>query len=215
MKHWLAAIFIVLFLATLACQAVTGGTGGTGEESDILFQDDFSDPSSGWDRVTVDSGETNYANGVYRIFVNEASTDVWANPGLDFTDVQVEVEATKVGGADDNDFGVICRSQDEDNFYFFIISSDGYYGIGKIVGDSQALIGMEAMLPSEEIRQGDATNHIRADCTGSRLALYVNGELLQEVEDTQFTSGDVGLMAGTFDTPGTDIHFDNFVVSRP
>ena len=60
-----------------------------------------------------------------------------------------------------------------------------------------------------------ATNTIRADCVGSSLSLYVNGEKLDEVQDTEFGSGDVGLMAGSFDTPGTDIHFDNFVVTKP
>jgi hypothetical protein len=71
------------------------------------------------------------------------------------------------------------------------------------------------MQPSEAIQQGAATNTIRADCVGSSLSLYVNGEKLDEVQDTEFGSGDVGLMAGSFDTPGTDIHFDNFNVTKP
>jgi hypothetical protein len=35
------------------------------------------------------------------------------------------------------------------------------------------------------------------------------------VEDDTYASGDVGLIAGTFDEPGTDIRFDDFVVYRP
>jgi hypothetical protein len=68
---------------------------------------------------------------------------------------------------------------------------------------------------SDKILKGDATNHIRADCVGDTLTLYVNGEKLAEAKDSDFTSGDVGLMAGTFDQVGVDIRFDNFVVSRP
>ena len=74
---------------------------------------------------------------------------------------------------------------------------------------------MDAMQPSEAIQQGGAQNTIRADCVGSTLSLYVNGQKLDEVQDTEFASGDVGLIAGSFDTPGTDIHFDNFVVTKP
>jgi hypothetical protein len=209
-------MFAILILASLACQATSsGGETTTEQPSNLLFQDDFSDTSSGWDRVTTDTGQTDYVDGIYRIYVDETGTDVWANPGLEFSDVTVQVEAIKVGGPEDNDFGVICRSIDISNFYFFVISSDGYYGIGKVSDAGQELIGMDAMQPSETIQQGQASNTIRADCIGSTLSLYVNAELIDEVQDSELTSGDVGLIAGSFDTPGTDIHFDNFRVTQP
>ncbi len=183
--------------------------------SSVLFFDDFSDPSSGWDRVNVKDGVSDYSSGHYRILVNTAKSDVWANPGLKFSDVRVDVYAEKVKGDDDNDFGVICRYQDNENFYFFVISSDGYYGIGKVVNGEQSSIGLDSMSPSPYIFKGSTTNHIRADCVGSQLSLYVNTYLLGEYEDTQFTSGDVGLLAGTFDKPGVEIYFDDFRVSQP
>jgi hypothetical protein len=39
--------------------------------------------------------------------------------------------------------------------------------------------------------------------------------MLADVQDSEFSDGDVGLFAGTFDVVGTDIHYDNFVVSAP
>lgn len=214
-------IISVLVLASLACSipfssgSDSGDPAATQLPENLLFQDDFSDPASGWDRVDQSDGITDYADGVYRIFVNTINTDIWSNPGLDFGDVRVEVDATKVGGNDNNDFGVICRYQDSDNYYFFIASSDGYYGIGRFLGGKQELIGVESMPPSEVIKQGNATNHLRADCIGSKLSLYVNDEFLAQYEDTAFTSGDVGLIAGSLVSPGVDIHFDNFKVLKP
>lgn len=202
---------VVLALAALACG---GGTTAPLPEG-VLFQDDFSNTSSGWDRVRVDDGMTDYDNGAYRIQVNTTDTDVWANPGLSFTDVRVEVDATKIGGPDDNDFGVICRYKDENNFYFGIISSDGYYGIVKVKDGSQNLLGMSELPYSDAIKQGATTNRIRLDCVGSTLTLYANGTLLTSQSDSEFTSGDVGLLAGTYSTPGTDITFDNFQVLKP
>jgi hypothetical protein len=204
-------------LASLSCSLSGGKNDDSGNElsPDVLFQDDFSDPSSGWDRVNETDGTTDYVDGAYRIFVNSPSFDIWANPGLDFTDTVIEVEATKVAGPDDNDFGVICRYQDLDKFYFFIISSDGYYGIARVVDGEQELMGQESMADSDAIKQGMATNKIRADCVGDQLSLYVNGTLLVEATDSTYTAGDVGLIAGTFDVAGTDIHFDNFVVREP
>jgi hypothetical protein len=217
MKIRIILFLSALFLSVLACKAApTGGSvSNQPQPGGILFQDDFSDPSSGWDKVNVSDGVTDYTDGVYRIYVNTSNTDVWSNPGLSFTDARVEVDATKVDGADDNDYGVICRYQDSENFYFFVVSSDGYYGIGKVVAGKQQLIGVDSMPPSEVIKKGNDTNHLSAECVGSSLSLSVNDQSLAQYDDTEFTSGDVGLIAGTFDTTGVDIHFDNFVVSKP
>lgn len=222
-KTWFAWLVLALGV-TVGC-SLLGGVGKnipaptstrSAPAATVLFQDDFSNPDSGWDRVNVKDGMTDYTeNGTYRILVNLPNTDVWSNPGLTFTDVRIEVDATKVGGPDDNDFGVQCRYQDADNFYFFIISSDGYYAIGKVKNGEQTLLSGESMDYSDAVLQGAATNHLRADCVGSYLAFYVNGTPLATVEDSDFTQGDVGLMAGTFDTPGTDILFDNFTVLQP
>jgi hypothetical protein len=219
MKKTLFSIFplATLILASLACQLPTADQPAPEEETpgEILFQDDFSDPMSGWNRVSAPNGETDYADGVYRIFVNEPNSDIWARPALSFTDVSVEVDTFKVGGDRDNRFGIICRLNAPGNFYTFIISSDGYFGIGKVEDENYQLIGMEALQPTEAIEQGSAINHIRADCVGDMLTLYINGQMVGQVQEADFKTGDVGLIAGTYGTPGTDIRFDNFIVREP
>lgn len=206
---------VILAALALLLAACGGGSSPTTTDPNVLFQDDFSQPSSGWDRYTGDDAITDYTNGVYRMWVNSDNTDIWANPGLNFQDVRVEVKATKTAGPDDNDFGVICRYQDVENFYFMIVSSDGYYGIGAVEAGEQYLIGTEELFTSEEINQGDASNDIRGDCVGDKLTLYVNGTQLHRVQDSTFASGDVGLIAGSFDTAGVDIEFDDFKVLKP
>ncbi len=209
-----ALVLLSLSAFTLSC-AVGGGSPTLDTETGILFQDDFSDSGSGWDQVTFETGETDYKDGVYRIYVNEASVDYWANPGLNFTDVSVEVEATKVGGSDDNDLGIICRYQDTENFYFAVISSDGFAGIVKADSGEQTPISSEALEPATAVREGNTTNTIRFDCVGDTLTLLVNGTQVATATDSEWADGDVGLVAGTFDTPGTEVHFDNFVVRQP
>ncbi len=217
-----------LVLATLACSVLSGasvsGTTGGGQDqevnvasssSNILFQDDFSDPGSGWDSIRDGDGVTDYENGGYRFLINLPNWWFWTTPSLHFTDVRLEVETTKLSGPDVNEFGLICRYQDPDNFYFLTISSDGFYGVSKFVDGEETLIGMESLQSNPAILQGEASNRLRADCVGSRLTLFVNDQVLAEVEDGDFSSGDVGMIAGTFDEPGTDVLFDNFVVMRP
>ncbi len=210
------AVLSVILLALLACQSssLPGLTRGTALPVDVLFQDDFANPQSGWKRVNDPAGSSDYAGGRYRITVNSASSEIWANPGLSFTDAAVEVDATQAGGPDNNLFGVVCRYADPEHFYFFALSSDGYYGIGKMNDGRMELIDMQAFEPSEAILRGKQTNHIRAECAGEALRLYANGQKLAEVQDADYARGDAGLIAGTLEKPGTDILFDNFAVRQ-
>jgi hypothetical protein len=186
------------------------------DTTNLLFTDDFSNPNSGWDRVNETDYLSDYYENAYRILVNKEMMDIWANPeNLSFADVSIEVDATKNGGPDDNDFGVICRYQDLNHFYTGIISSDGYYGIIKSTSDGSETLGRDSLDYSDLIHQGLATNHIRFDCIGDVLTLYVDGEQLDQQTDNEYTYGNVGLTAGTYKTPATDILFDNFKVYQP
>jgi hypothetical protein len=210
-------VIVVLLLASLACSTETLNTTNspTSSGNQVLFQDDFSDPASGWVTVNQPDQIMAYQDGGFRIWVNQPNFDYWSVPGLRFADIQIEVDITKVGGPDDNDIGVICRYKNSDNFFGFLISSDGYYGISERQNGEHQVIGMDGMKHSTVIHTGNAKNHVRADCVGSVLTLYVNGVKLVEVEDSSLAVGDVGLLAGSFDQPGVDILFDNFVVKKP
>lgn len=209
---------ISLALAAWACSFSLGG-GGTAnrcaQSDEIFFQDDFSDSGSGWQKANVDTGSAGYQDGGYHVSVEPDYQSLWATTGCDFTDVRVEVDAHKLSGVDDNEYGVLCRYKDVDNFYGASISSDGFYGFLKIENGDFSYIDMDAMLPTDIIDQGSAINHIRLDCVGSTLTLYVNGEMIASATDEAFASGDVGIYAGTFGTPNIDILFDNFVARLP
>jgi hypothetical protein len=184
--------------------------------NNVLFADDFSDPNSGWDIVDTTNYYSDYYQNSYRMIINTDMSDSWANPGNNvFTDVTIEVDATKNAGPDDNDFGVICRYQNENEFYYAVISSDGFYGILKVTSDSTTQLGFDELQPSNAIDQGTTTNKLRFDCVGDVLTLYVNGQQIDRQIDSTYSAGNVGLIAGTYDTPGTDILFDNFIVTQP
>ncbi len=210
-----AMVLVLAAALTLGCSLTSGAAPSGSTSTNVLFQDDFSDTGSGWDHMSSDKATTDYQDGIYRIYVSDSNSDYWANPGLSFGDVRVEVEASKVAGPDDNDLGVICRYQDTQNFYFGLISSDGFAGIGKVKAGDQKLISGDQLESADAVRQGNSKNTLRLDCVGNSLTLVVNGTQVSSVTDSDFTTGDVGLMAGTYDTPGTDIQFDNFIVRAP
>ena len=86
-------------------------------------------------------------------------------------------------------------------------------GVGEPLG--VGCVGESVMQPSEDIRKGYATNHIRAACVKDKLSLSVNGQELFSVLDDEYSIGGVGLIAGSFEIPGVEIYFDNFLVKKP
>ena len=232
-KHSTSALFlIVILLASLACQlpslpfslpvqlpALPQKSETPASPGALLFEDHFSDRSTGWAREAAPEGRMDYDSGGYRILVSAEQANFWSTPRKDLADVRLEVDEGKLGGPDENRVGLICRYSGN-NFYFFIITHDGYYGIGMFSGDQETggrmdLIGQTEMIASPQINTGTNVNHLRADCSGSTLTLYVNGEQVAQVQDTRLTHGDIGLLAGSFSEPGVDIIFDNFVALQP
>ncbi len=206
-------LFSFIFLLTSCLPAQPAEPVKTGNPGDVLYKESFADNTSGWDRVLNDGGIMDYDSGGYRILVRQADMNFWSTPSGSFGDVRVEADLTKLNGPDENRAGLMCRYQNG-NYYFFIISNDGFYAIGKFTGGQAVLIGQETMVPSEFI-QAESINHLRADCIGDTLTFYVNDTQVASTLDADFTTGGVGLLAGAFDEPGVDVLFQNFVVLQP
>ncbi len=181
----------------------------------ILYRDDFSDPASGWPVESVLDWSEGYSAHNYVINVDLPQYDVWAVPGQIFDDSTIEADAVRLAGPDENRFGLICRYHPPQDYYFFIISSDGYYAIGKTINGSAALLGQEMMAYHPAIVKGDGPNLLRFDCIGGTLTGYVNGQVVAAVNDADFSQGEAGLIAGTFSSTGVRIGFGNFMVIKP
>ena len=216
LRSFLLLIFL-LASASLACQyslPIASTPTPAAQPGDTLFYDDFTSPASGWDRFTSAEGTMDYDGSCYRFLVNSLQANFWSTPGKTFSDVRLEVDVAKLSGPDENRIGLLCRFV-EDNYYFFLVSSDGYYTIGKYIGGNAYQLGQSAMQYDESIHTGLAVNHLRADCVGNNLTFYVNGSPVAQAQDADLSEGDVGLLAGTFTQPGVDVIFDNFVVLQP
>ena len=206
--YLLSSFFFLSSCAALPIPAVSPANPG-----DVLYQEQFENNSTGWARISNDNGIMDYDGGGYRILVRQPRLNVWSTSEKDFGDVRVEADVIKLNGPDENRMGLICRYQGGD-YYFFVISNDGYYAIGKFIGGLTLLLGHSEMQASEAIQAGNM-NHMRADCIGDRLTFYINFTEVASATDTDFPRGDVGLVAGSFTESGVDVLFDNFVVLQP
>ena len=209
--HLLPVLLFLLLLSACAPSAtpvVPVASPGT-----VLYQEEFEDNTSGWDRVSNENGIMDYDGGGYRMLIQKPDISMWSTPEKNLGDVRSEVDVSRLSGPEENRAGLICRYQDG-NYYFFLISNDGYYAVGKFTGGQAILLGQTEMQPTDLI-QKDAVNHLRADCVGNTLTFFINNNQVLQVQDSDFASGDVGLLAGAFSQPGVDVLFDHFTVTQP
>lgn len=211
---------IVMVLAGLMLALVGCGDGPDKCRTDkALLEDNFNDTACGWDQYEEGGASAGYAGSEYFLAVHEANTSAVAVPGADFRNISVDVLARLESGSTNNNLGLLCRYQDSSHFYAFMISSDGYYAIVKVVGGTgyQILSGDGAhLLPSEAIQKGEgAENVIRAVCYEDQLTLSVNGQQLAAVSDSDLESGDVGFIVSTYEEGETEVRFDNLIALDP
>ena len=183
--------------------------------TNVLFQDDFSKTSSGWDQLHETDYTLEYKDGAYHVAVGaqDGGESVWV--GDNYTNLSVEVEANQTAGPDDALVGVSCRVKQGVGGYSFEFAQNGTYGIYEYTKGSPSALD-EALLDPNTVN-ANGENDIEGICSGSTLTLILNGEALMQVEDSTYTSGGAGLIVRTGDSgeAGIDVSFTQFVVKGP
>jgi LSD1 subclass zinc finger protein len=183
--------------------------------ANLLFQDDFSSTSSGWDQSHDAEYTLEYKNNAYHVLVGaqNGGESVWI--GDSYTNVSVEVDVNQGVGPDDALMGVSCRFKPDIGGYSFEFARDGTYGIYKYTqGSPEALT--ESQLDPDTVNVS-GINHIQGVCAGSTLTLLLNGQALAQVDDPTYITGGAGLIVrtGYSGNPGIDVTFNQFVVKGP
>jgi len=215
----LALVLIGLFVLAACGSDDASKTPITG---DRLLTVTFDEPGA-WEEGTYPAGETDptsvlaIADGRYRIDhrADRSASFTWGAGGDAYENVIIEVETGQLSAEKDNLYGVLCRlSQDESGDwtgYALLISGDGHFGIADLAHG-----GLDFVLEwhqSDVIKQGQASNTIRAVCVDGYLAIYANDTFLGEVKDNMYRRpGQVGLIAGVTEGETVSIAFDNLTV---
>ncbi len=217
MKSIIISLVFIMFVGLTGCSDIVSILPMTDSpvSGTILYADDFSNPE-GWGTSGRSGGSIGFDYQGLQIKVDTANSLFWTVNGGSYKDVQIDVDAVLLSGPTDDNFGAICRFKDNKNFYGFIVSHDGYFGMFKSIdGVIYPLLETEGMQYSEIIRRGGIVNHIQVICKSTTLTMNVNGEELASVEDADLTKGKFGLIAGAYTTPGVEVLFDNLLVVQP
>jgi immune inhibitor A len=180
----------------------------------VLYQDDFESPCGSFISFILPDYSYGYKNGRYEIEIGLEEVGIWGLAQQEFRDVAVEVDATFVEPKADTAMGIMCRVEDDYNYYSFEIRNDGTYTIYGV--DDDYYVELQDWTESGAINTGaGATNHLKAICNGDTLTLFINGDRVADVTVPQVSRGDIGFIAWTFKEPGILVAFDDLVASRP
>lgn len=212
---WAGLIGVVILIAS-ACGPPTPSSPPMALPATYILADDFAPPDPKWARFDTEESAVYALAGELYLEDRGQGTAVYTPLiGETHTDVEITVDVRHVQGSVNNWLGVLCRQQDETNYYLLALSADGYYLILRVVdGEATPLVGPEY---SEHIRTGKAENNMRVQCLGGSLSMWVNDELVGVTSDRGLQeAGNVALFADAVQRGEILVAaFDNFVLANP
>lgn len=147
--------------------------------------------SSGWVVYQEDNGGCRFAGGAYqaRMTQQQLVKTCFAD-NTDFTDFVYEVDMKILAG---DEGGLLFRASSQNaTGYYFTIDRSGNYGleIYKSANDVQLLTSgaLPSFLP-------DQPNLLAVIARGSQMSLYVNMQHIDDVRDSTYTRGQIGVTA--------------------
>lgn len=125
-----------------------------------------------------------------------------------------ELDVQALDGSAESAFGLVFRATpNSTDFYYFLVSVDGFYSIGGcqngcLEGDL-IRIADNMWIQSDAIEQGLNQPHsLRVEAIGDSLAYFINGVEIGRFSNTAIPKGDIGILLQTFDSSAT-VAFDN------
>ena len=125
-----------------------------------------------------------------------------------------ELEVEAVAGSAESAYGLIFRSTPAaTDFYYFLISVDGYYSIGGCQNGCKEgdliRIADDMWIKSDALEPGLNKPHkLRVETNGTELAYFIDGVEIGRFQNTILPKGDIGVLLQTFDSAAT-IAYDN------
>ena len=175
--------------------------------------EDFNDGiANNW--IDDDSGRWGVISNEYVMTGNNSETEALSYYNSIFNDFSYEVDICKTSGQFAHALyfrgdGVIDNYGQRQNGYLFDFCNTSYSIFLCVDGNSLALVGWTEC---SFLNPHGQTNNVKVNCLGPNLNFYINGYLVEEIYDSTFLSGFVGVWA--YDENNDITLFDNAVIEN-
>ena len=199
--------------------ATPAAPGQASTNTEVLYQDDFTDPTSGWPNELVFQDyyigyhepdfyhvEVHTPNDSAIVTVPERTFDNFS------AETRVQISAANTAPTGDFRYGLAVR-RTGNRYYAFAISprTKTWYVLKSSSGKLEVL----GQGTQDSIRGLQAQDTLRVNAQGPLLTFFVNGQPVSQINDADYTGGGVGFYVETFDSPKAHIHYDSLIISQP
>jgi eukaryotic-like serine/threonine-protein kinase len=175
------------------------------------YYNDFSDAQDTvWDIGRDETSEFNYKDGKYVMkgLADSLSYSSAVKFNLDIEkDFAISANATHWGRGGSDPFGInFCGDLEQDSYFVFYITSNGYFSIGTLIQDEWKVL--VDWTPSANIHPDAGMNMLTVEKQGGLLRFYINDQL----EKIMGFPGGYGNYFGLRVDGAQTISFDQFIV---
>jgi len=197
--------------ATAPAQVPVSGT-------DVLYQDNFTDPSTGWPEDKFDNYFIGYHEPEYyhiELTGPHYKTTVFEPQKTSFQDFTVDLQvltaSAKTSPQGDFRYGLAFR-RSGDQYYAFAVSPRTRKWF--VLKNSPNQLEVLAEGTDEGLHDADVDDTLRVDARGADFFFHINDKLVTQVTDSSYTAGEIGFYVESFDSPNTHIHFDTLTIKN-
>src|SRR5579872_334249 len=184
-----------------------------GGESPTINDALSSQDSLNWDDYTNQgNGSCTFQNGAYYSSATSGNTTSCLATNTNFSNLELQVQMTLIHGSS---AGIVFRSDtQEDNFYTFYISTDGYFIMDKYYlsngqyDTSTLSIGTNPVIQNVINRSFQLTVITK----GTAFYFYVNKQYVDSVNNSSYPSGELGVDTIDNNSSLTEARFTNLFV---
>jgi len=161
-------------------------------EEQYLFFDDFNSNAGHWGETEREELKVWIEGGDLHIELYQSSIGVMSNfREREFDDFMLITRARNLSGTAGS-YGIVFRRQDDQTYYFFEIKDEGFFRLGKRIGEFTDII---PWTPSEAILKDGGVNRLAVSMEGDWIMALINGELVVDLHDTSIKDGKLSLVA--------------------
>jgi hypothetical protein len=194
----------------------TPTTAPVASDPNVLYQDDFTNPATGWSEDKFDNYFIGYHEPEYyhiEITSPNSKTTVFEPQKQQFDDATIELDvltvSAKTAAEGDFRYGLAFR-RSGDQYYAFTISPRSKKWF--VLKSSPNELTVLAEGTDNNLHDLDNDDTLRVDAQGANFVFHLNDQLIGQATDADYASGEIGFYVESFDSSNTHIHFDKLTI---
>jgi hypothetical protein len=184
-------------------------------DPDLLFQDGFTDPHSGWPAGDQAKASFGYQRPTfYYLEVQEAESSAAVFRGLNLTDFVVETKAlVNFSRSPNGDFryGLAIRRSEKQYYAFTLSPRTGVWQVRKYAPNGARVLAEDR---DSALRGTFQLFTLRVTARGETFSFDINGQTVASLSDPDYLSGDVGFIVETLDESVVRVIYDSLLVRK-